>query len=133
MATDNVTSFEQVEDTVRQGYADAATMYKGQIEALLSSTQALMTGCQAINAASLGFLQSRLKDGLDTFGRLAGCHSPESAIEIQLDFTKAAVQAYVDQFARLGEITGQAMNDGIAPFKFHVHTATKRAGGNLAA
>jgi hypothetical protein len=133
MATDNVTSFEQVEDNVRRGYADMATLYKRQIEALLGSTQAVMAGCQEISAVSLGFAQNRVKDGLDTIRRLAGCHSPESAIEIQLDFTKSAVQAYADQLTRLGEIAGQVMSDGIAPFKRHGRTTSERAGDSLAA
>lgn len=133
MAADNVTSFQQVEDQLRRGYADAAAVYRGNIEALLASGQAMANGFQAAGAATLAFCQSQLKHGLETGQRLAECDSPQSAIEVQLDFAKATLQAYVDQCRRLGELTSKVIEDCLAPVGRRSAADTDNLPGELAA
>ena len=72
---------------------------------LILVRQAWIDGHQAINAEMLAFWQSRLKAGLAVGGQLLECTSVDSVLEVQLDYAKAALQAYLDQSAR---ITGLA-------------------------
>jgi hypothetical protein len=133
MAADNVTSLQKAEDQMRQGYADMATLYKGNLEAFVASGQALITSLQAINAETLAFLQSRIKESLTTSRQLAECTSPEAAIEIQLEFAKVALQSYADQCSRLGELGSRAMGASFAPRERSAETATTRPADHLAA
>jgi hypothetical protein len=63
----------------------------------------------------LAFWQSRLKDGLATGQRLLECGSPQGALEIQLDYTKAALQAYLDQSTKITGLLTHALTDSLMP------------------
>jgi hypothetical protein len=132
-AESNVTSFEQVEDQMRQGYSDLAGMYKGNFDAMMAAGQAMMGGFQTLNAEMLVFLQSRVKDGLATSQRLAECQSPQSAIELQLDYGKAMLQAYVDEFDKVTKLSGKVMTEAFAPLKSRTEAMVSKATSSLAA
>lgn len=133
MAADNVMSIQQVQDQVRVGYADIAALYKGNIEALMASNQALVSGCQTATAVLLAFLQSQAKEGLATGKRLAECGSPGHAAEIQLDFARTSLQASADQFQKLGEMIRQVLTETYLPFERRVETVAGSAGDTVAA
>jgi hypothetical protein len=130
---DNVTSIDDAETRLRQGYADITAMYHDNFNAVMAAGQAAISGFQAVNAELLAFLQGRAKDGLATGQRLAECGSPEMAIEVQLDFTKFAMQAYIDEFGKLNELTGRVLVDVLAPLKGRADVVTKRTVAALAA
>jgi hypothetical protein len=115
MAADNAMSIEPVEDQARTGHADVAGLCKNNVDAFMASSQALIGSCQTMHAVLLAFLQSRAKEGLAAGKRLTECGSPQSALEIQLDFAREALQAYADQFHTLGKIAGEALNGCAMP------------------
>jgi hypothetical protein len=96
---------------------EQATLCAEGVTSLVASGQALMGGCQAISGAMIAFWQSRLKEGLTTGQRLLECDSAEGALEIQLDYAKAALQAYRDQSARIGHLMSRSLADGLSPRK----------------
>lgn len=132
-AESNVRSFEQVEDQMRQGYSDLAGMYKGNFDAMMAAGQAMMGGLQTFNSEMLAFLQSRMKDGLATSQRLAECQSPQSAIELQLEYGQAMLQAYVDEFDKVTKLSGKVMTEAFAPLKSRTEAAVSKATSSLAA
>jgi hypothetical protein len=115
MAADNVKSIEQVEAKWRQGYADFSGLYKGNMDAMVAASQAMITGYQTLNAEMLAFLQSRVKSGLETSQKLASCGSPESMIELQVEYTRSAYTAYAEEFKKLSELSGKILSDAVAP------------------
>jgi hypothetical protein len=133
MAADNVTSIEQLEDQARTGYADMAAACKSNLDAMMASSQALVGSYQTMHGVLLAFLQSRAKEGLAASKRLAECGSPASALEIQLDFAREALQAYADQFNTLGKITGEALNGCVLPLGRRLEKAAERAADGVAA
>jgi hypothetical protein len=89
--------------------------YAGDVSAFIFAGHALIDGAQAVNAELLAFWQSRLKEGLATGQRLLECGAPESAWEIQLDYAKAALQAYVDQSTKIAGLVTRALTDSVRP------------------
>lgn len=87
----------------------------GGVDALMCASQALLDACQSINAAMLAFWQSRLKDGLATGARLLECTAADGALEVQLDYAKAALQAHLDQSARITRLVMQALDQALPP------------------
>ena len=132
-AESNVTSIEQVGDQVRQGYTDLAAMYKGNFDAMMAAGQAMVSGVQTLNAEMLAFLQSRVKDGLATTQRLAECQSPQTAIELQLDYGKAMLQAYIDEFDKVTQLSGKVMTEAFTPLKTRTEAVVDKATSSLAA
>src|SRR5918992_1099046 len=107
METRHVTPIAQAATAVQDRAAD----YTSELNAFMSAGQALLDGSQAIHAEMLAFWQSRLKDGLATGQRLLESGSPQSALEIQLDYAKAALQAYTDQSAKIAGLLSHAWTD----------------------
>jgi hypothetical protein len=105
--------------------------YAGDLNALMFAGHTLIDGCQAVNAEMLAFWQSRLKDGLATGRRLLECGSAEGAWEIQLDYAKAALQAYVDQSTKIAGLVTHTLTDSLLPKV--AGQASRRPTGALAA
>jgi hypothetical protein len=99
----------------------------GDLHKLILARQAWIDGCQAINAEMLAFWQSRLKAGLAVGGQLLECTSVDSALEVQLDYAKAALQAYLDQSARLTRLIMRALSAGALPEPAAVSNGQTRA------
>lgn len=112
MDNEHVTPLPQTTTATAQ---EEGAGYTGDLHALMLAGDALIDGCQAVNAEMLAFWQSRLKAGLATGGRLLECTSAEAAVEIQLDYAKATLQAYLDQSARITGLVTQALDDGFMP------------------
>jgi hypothetical protein len=116
MTADNVTSIEH-EAQPSANPAEAAALVQGGVAALLASGQAMLNGGQAMHGALLAFLQSRAKDGLAVGQQLAACRSPEAVLEVQLEYGKAMLQAYTDEFGRLHALTGRILADVLVPLR----------------
>lgn len=133
MAADNVMVMEQATDQMRSDQAEVAQLYQGYLGALLASGQAMVGSCQTVQGALLAFLQSRAKESLAAGQRLAECGSPQSALEIQLDFAGEALQAYADQVHTLGRIMSAALDDCCRPLQRAAGARAARAGHDAAA
>jgi hypothetical protein len=96
--------------TRRKSAAFTADLHK-----LIAAGEIWIDGCQAINAEMLAFWQSRLKADLAWGGQLLECTSIDSALEAQLDFAKGALQAYLDQSARVAGLWMRAWNGSVVP------------------
>jgi hypothetical protein len=112
METQHLTPIAQAATAAAQ---DHAANYTSELNAFMSAGQAVLDGCQAIHAEMLAFWQSRLKDGLATGQRLLESGSPQSALEIQLDYAKTALQAYTDQSTKLAGLLSHAWTDSLTP------------------
>jgi hypothetical protein len=96
--------------------------YAAGLTGLVSAQDVLIDGCHAVSTEMLAFWQSRLKESMATGQRLLECDSPERALEVQLEYVKAALQAYVDESAKLGDLLsrslarmGQSSRSAVAP------------------
>jgi hypothetical protein len=96
---------------------EQAAIYAEGISTLMAAGQALIGGCQAVSAEMLAFWQSRLKEGLTTGQRLIACDSAEAALEIQMDYARTALQAYLDQSAKIGDLVSRSLSQGFLPEK----------------
>jgi hypothetical protein len=94
---------------------NAGTAPADDLHRLILVRQAWIDGHQAINTEMLAFWQSRLKAGLAVGGQLLECTSVEGVLEVQLDYAKAALQAYLDQSARLTMLVVRALSAGVLP------------------
>jgi hypothetical protein len=120
MASDNITSMQEVAASTREVEgvnrdADMTALCRGSIGAAMASSQAAICGVQEITGMLLAFLQSRAKDGLAAGQQLAACRSPEAVIEVQLEYARAMLQAYADEFGRLHALAGKILADVLVP------------------
>jgi hypothetical protein len=116
-------------ETVQPGYDELAALMRGNLGATLASSRAMTNGLQALNAELIGFVQGRVRHGLDHGRGLAACGSAREALELQAAYVNDTLRAYVDELARLGELVGKLMNDGWTPLARRAEAATADAGG----
>jgi hypothetical protein len=83
--------------------------YLTALSGMVVASHELVVGIQAITAEMLAFWQSRMKEGMVTVQRLLQCSSAEGALEIHLDYAKGALQAYLDQTAKIGAVTAHSL------------------------
>ena len=133
MAVANVTSIEEVEDKVRQGYADMTALQKGNLESMAASSRAVINGYQTLSAELLAFTQSRMKEAMEFGKRLSACQSPESAMEAQSEFVKSAMKAYTDELRTLGDLGGRITREAFAPLQAHADSVGTRVEESVAA
>jgi hypothetical protein len=133
MPASNVRAIEQPDDALRQSYAEWTTLYKGNLDAVMASSQAVISGCQSVGTELLAFYQSRMKNGLEASQRLAQCSSPEAAVELHIDLAKSALKAYVDEFRKVGDLTGKIMTDAVAPLRARASQIATKAEESVAA
>jgi hypothetical protein len=133
MAADNIMSIEQATEQMPSHQADLAALYQSYVGASLASSQALIGSCQTMQGALLAFLQSRAKESLSAGKRLAECGSPQSALEIQLDFAGEALQSYADQFHTLERIMRTALDECCRPLRRTADAVASGADRNVAA
>ena len=86
-----------------------AALCASEFNAMVAASHELVVGAQAITAEMLAFWQSRVKEGMVAVQRLLECRSVESAVEIHLDHAKGALQAYLDQFAKVGAVATRSL------------------------
>jgi hypothetical protein len=106
---------------------DQAALYAAGFNSLLSAGHALIDGCQAVSMEAFAFWQSCLKEGLATGQRLLECDSAEGALEIQLEYAKAALQAYLDRSAKIGDLVARSLTQMAEPARPAAPGATARA------
>ena len=133
MAKETAAPLEQVEDQVRKSYADMNRLYSGCLDAMVASNNALMKGCQDMTSELLNFSQGQLQGGFDVSKRLAASSSFESAAQVQADYVKTSLQAYADEYKKLGTIAETMMKDVLAPLKGQTEALAARMGQPAAA
>ena len=88
---------------------DQGTLYAAGFNRLVAAGHALIDGCQAASVEMFAFWQSRLKESLGTGQRLLECDSAEGVLEIQLEYARAALQAYADHSTRIAGLASRSL------------------------
>ena len=96
---------------------DQAEIYADGFNTLMAASHALIDGCHAVSVEMLAFWQSRIKEGLATGQRLLECDSAEGALEIEIEYAKGALQAYLDQSAKIGDLVSRSLTRSLLPAK----------------
>jgi hypothetical protein len=105
----------RVIEPIVEAERDQAALYAAGFNGLVSAGHALIDDYHAVSMEMLAFWQSRLKEGIATGQRLLACDSAEGALEVQLDYAKTAIQAYVDQSAKIGHLLSRSLARSAEP------------------
>jgi hypothetical protein len=87
----------------------------GDVNLFMLAGHAVIEGGQQVSAEMLAFWQSRLKDAVATGRRLLECASAQDAWEVQLEYAQSALQAYVDQSAKVAGLVAHTLTDSLLP------------------
>jgi len=122
-----------LEEQVRKSYAEINSFYSNSFDAMVTSNNALMKGCQDMASELLNFSQEQLKDGLDVSKRLASSTTFDAAAQLQAEYVKTSLQAYTDECKKLGTMAESTMKDVFAPLKGQADAVAARMSSPAAA
>lgn len=123
---------------------DEANLYsKDAVDKVLKTYSSTSKGFQAIAAETADYAKKSFEANIAHFQNLMGVKSFESAIELQTSYTKTALEGYVAEMTKLGEMYADLAKEAYEPAKNAVATATEAvrtkaeraaaAAGNVAA
>lgn len=127
MADKKVDPIEQVEGDMRKGYAEMQGLYHDGFEALMASNKAMMNGYQSLVGEMLAFSQAQMKDGAEVMKRIAAAGTFDAAAKVQAEYMRDVLQAYADEFKKLGSMTEALTKDVFAPIQKQSEAVAARA------
>ena len=96
----------------------------GQAQAIEFGQQSL--GLRRINGEVFNFSKQQMEDGVAAFKAVSGAKSVHEAWEVQTDFAKSALDAYVAQATKLNDLWMDAAKQAAEPFSSRFAEMTEK-------
>ena len=99
------------------------TYSKKNLEAVVASVTAATQGAEALGAQVMAFSKKSMEDQVAAAKALAGAKSVQEAVELQTAWVKAAMEGYMAEASKMGEVVAASVKDSVKPLNERV-TAT---------
>jgi hypothetical protein len=96
---------------------DMQTFGKDNMDATLTSLNALSKGFQTIAVEMADYSKKVFADGTAATEKLLGAKSLEKAFEVQTDYAKTAYESFVAQAAKFGDLYAGLAQEAYKPFE----------------
>jgi phasin family protein len=103
--------FEKTLSAVNQ----ANDFQKDNVDAVIASATAAGKGMEAINTAAVSYVKTAMKNGVATAKAVTTAKSVQEMVEIQADFVKTAMDAYLGEVNKSTELMASTMKDTVKP------------------
>lgn len=125
-------TYDKVVSAGKEGVAAAAKGYDkfvafGQenFEAMLAAGNAAAKGVEEINAEVVAYGKVALEDNMAAAKALLTAKTLQDAVDMQTEWFKTSLDAYVSQATRLGEMTVKAAQDAFQPVNARLSVAVE--------
>lgn len=102
-------------ETMTKAYERFAGFGKGGVEAWMQSATAMTKAFERINGEWMAFGKQQMEDGVAAFKAVAGAKSVHEAWEVQTDFAKSALDAYIAQATKVSDLYMDAAKKAFEP------------------
>ena len=89
---------------------------KENVEAYMQATTAVTKAFERINGEVVAFSKQQVEDGVAAFKAVSGAKSVQEAWEVQTDFAKSALDAYIAQATKINDLWMDAAKQAAQPF-----------------
>lgn len=96
---------------------------KKNLEAVVASVTAATKGAEALGAQVMAFSKKSMEDQVAAAKALAGAKSVQESVELQTAWVKAAMEGYLAEASKMGEVVAASVKDSVKPLNERV-TAT---------
>ena len=94
-------------------------MQREGLSAAAESARVGAKGAQEINARGMAFFQSAMSGMMEASKSMAGAKSFQEAVEMQANFSKAAMETYMTEANAVATLMAETMRDAAEPLNFH--------------
>ena len=123
----------QVAAPFLKGYEDLRSYGKGNVDALLASGAIAARAAEDLGREVAAYGQSSLEKSLATSKAMMGARSLKEVVEIQNDFARSSVQAFIEETARLQQLSLKLAADAFALLGPRMNVPMNAADEKLAA
>jgi phasin family protein len=127
-------------DAVRQsfdravaGYDQLAAFNKATVEAIIQSANATAKGFEAINSEALAYSRQTIEESVAAAKAAIGSKSIQELIELQSDFAKSAIDSYVGQVTKMGDMVASIAKEAAEPLNSRVAALVEMVQGSRVA
>jgi phasin family protein len=110
-------------DAAVKGLEDIATYSKANVEAVVASGNVTAKALETLNAEVLAYAKQSFEDGIAAAKAMATAKSLQEVLDLQADFSKSALDGFLAQSTKLGEMMTKMSKDAIEPLSARM-TAT---------
>jgi phasin family protein len=107
-------SKKQIDASVK-AMDEATTFAKGNVEAVVTSTQVAAKGFEQVSAAALAFGKKSFEDAQAAAKTMAAVKSPKEFLDLHNATVKSGYDAYVAEASKLTELSMKVMTDAFEP------------------
>lgn len=102
-------------ETVTKGLEQFSAFGKGSVEAYMQAATVFAKTLERVNGEVFNFSKQQMEDGVAAFKAVAGAKSVHEAWEVQSDFAKSALDAYVAQATKINDLFMDAAKQAVEP------------------
>ena len=113
-------------ETVTKGLEQFSSFGKGNVEACMQAATVMAKTVERVNGEVFSFSKQQVEDGVTAFKAVSGAKSFHEAWELQTDFAKSALDAYVAQATKLNDMWMDAAKQASEPFSTRFSQMTEK-------
>ena len=102
------------------------TLSKGNVEAVVESLTAATKGAETVGAQALAFSKKNWDDAVTAAKTLSGAKSIQEVIELQSQYAKSTMEAYVSEMNLLTETLSSSFKDTFKPINARMTAAVEK-------
>ena len=114
-ATFGGVAFKDAADKSLAGLNEMNTQGKRNLEAVVASVTAATRGAEALGAQTMAYTKTSLEKQADAARSITAARSVQEVIELQTNFAKSAMEAYIAQVTKASETLTVAVKDSMQP------------------
>jgi len=113
-------------ETLTKAYGKFSGFGKEHVEAYMQATAVFAKTFERINGEVITFSKQQVEDGVAAFKAVSGAKSVHEAWEVQTDYAKTALDAYVAQATKLNDLWMEAAKQATEPFSARFAAFTEK-------
>ncbi len=94
---------------------DFSAFQKDTVDAVISSATTASKSVEELSASTVAFAKKSMEDGVAAAKTMAGAKSVQELIEIQADYTKSSLDAYLSEVNKHSDLVSSMMKDSFKP------------------
>jgi phasin family protein len=127
-------AFKSSMETATKSYDKLVGFSKENVEAAMKATTTYTKAVEQMNSEVMEFSKRQIEDGIAAWKAVMGAKTVQEAWEVQSDYTKSAMDAYVAQFTKLNEMFLSTAKTAAEPVNARIHAfaeIVKESRGNF--
>jgi phasin family protein len=113
-------------DAAIKSLEEITTFSTGNVEAVVASSQAAAKAIETLNTEALSFARTSFEGSVAAAKAIAAAKSLQEIVDLQNTFSKSAIDGFVAQSTKLGEMFTQLSKDAMQPLSARMNIAAEK-------